>query len=263
MAFLAGYLEKRDRLDSDYCFVFSGEDLFLHNDSVPSFDYFEEVLKDKWPQLLTDLRFFGSIDEHSCYSLSIESGLKGLFQNDAVSDSSGCGFISLRSYLMTFGNDIGSAAAYAKHLLYWDLNSRFCGSCGGKNNWHQSECAKICSDCGSVTYPRISPAIIIMVKKDNKILLAHNRRFPKGRYSVLAGFMEIGETLEETAAREVREECGIEIKNIEFVSSQSWPFPDSLMLGLTADWASGEISPDGIEIEDAGWFNPETRIQGT
>ena len=96
-----------------------------------------------------------------------------------------------------------------------------------------------------------------MVRKDNKILLAHNSRFPEGRYSLLAGFMEMGETIEDTAAREVREETGIEIENIRYLESQSWPFPESLMLGLSADYKSGDIVPDGKEIMHADWFDPD------
>ena len=113
-------------------------------------------------------------------------------------------------------------------------------------------------------YPRLSPAIIVAVINDNRILLAHADRFASGLYSVLAGFVEPGEAFEECVKREVKEEVGIMVKNIRYFGSQPWPFPNSLMVGFTADYDSGKISIDGIEIKDAGWFkaNDLPRIPG-
>jgi len=99
--------------------------------------------------------------------------------------------------------------------------------------------------------------VIVLVRKGEKILLEHNVRFPGNRHSLVAGFVEIGETLEEAAAREIREEAGIEVKNLRYVRSQPWPFPDSLMLGFVADWAGGEARPDGKEIDHLGWYTAE------
>jgi NAD+ diphosphatase len=105
-----------------------------------------------------------------------------------------------------------------------------------------------------VFYPRISPAIIVAVTRDDEILLAHNNNFKQNRYSVIAGFVEPGETFEDCVKREVMEEVNVKVKNIKYFSSQPWPFPDSLMIAFTAEYDEGEIRPDGIEIGDAGWY---------
>jgi NAD+ diphosphatase len=119
------------------------------------------------------------------------------------------------------------------------------------------ERCRICPNCGNVIFPVICPAIIVAIEKEGKILLARNSRFPKGRYSVLAGFVEPGESLEDTVKREVMEEVSIEVDRIRYFGSQPWPFPHSLMLGFTAEWESGEICVDGIEIAHADWFGPD------
>jgi NAD+ diphosphatase len=111
-----------------------------------------------------------------------------------------------------------------------------------------------CPSCGLALYPRIAPAIIVLVRRGDEALLAHNVHFPEGLYSTLAGFSEVGESLEETVHREVREEVGIEIGNIRYFGSQPWPAPHSLMVGFTAQWTSGEIRVDAKEIADARWF---------
>ena len=164
---------------------------------------------------------------------------------------------SFRTALGLLNRDLSRAALLGYHLLIWLENSRFCGRCGKENEFHHHEKARFCPACQSITFPRISPAVITAVRKENRILLAHNKRFSAPVYSLLAGFVEAGETLEEAVAREINEEVGIEVENIRYFASQPWPFPDSLMIGFTADWKSGELVPDGIEISDAGWFGPE------
>lgn len=156
-------------------------------------------------------------------------------------------------------------AGRAKLLAHWERDHQFCGRCGSPTELVSGERARRCIRCGLSSYPRISPAIIIAVTRESErgeqILLARNHRFPAGRYSVVAGFVEAGETLEECAAREVHEEVGVQIANIRYFGSQSWPFPNSLMIGLTADYAGGEISLEESEIADARWFSPETMPQ--
>jgi NAD+ diphosphatase len=146
----------------------------------------------------------------------------------------------------------------AFHVAQWRAESRFCGSCGGRNADAEGELARYCPACGRLEFPRISPAVITLIVNDGgKALLAHNRKFSPGVYSLIAGFNEAGESLEATVAREIREEVGLEVTGIRYVVSQPWPFPNSLMLGFTARYASGELRPDGLEIEDARWFGKD------
>lgn len=146
-------------------------------------------------------------------------------------------------------------AGTANHILHWRQMNQYCGRCGHAMTDKTDERAKICPACGNVVYPRISPATITAVFRGNEILLAHNRNFRGDMHSLIAGFVEPGETLERCAAREIGEEVGIRVKNIQYFSSQPWPFPDSLMMAFTAEYESGEISADGEEITKAAWFD--------
>jgi len=149
----------------------------------------------------------------------------------------------------------------AFHIAQWRRESLFCGSCGSKNtdavlDVANSGPARQCPSCGRMEFPRITPAVMTIVTNDEgKALLAHNKNFTPGLYSLIAGFVEAGENLEAAAAREVREEAGIEIRDLQYAASQPWPFPHSLMICFTARYASGTLKADGIEIEDAQWFS--------
>lgn len=143
----------------------------------------------------------------------------------------------------------------AAQICTWYHSFRFCPRCATHLTCHDNELAKVCGGCGHHQYPRISPCIIVLVRNGDKCLLAHASRFATGRYSTLAGFIEAGESAEMAVKREVQEEVGIEIDNVEYCFSQSWPFPHSLMLGYVADYKGGEIVPDGDEILLADWFS--------
>lgn len=146
-------------------------------------------------------------------------------------------------------------AGCAKQLLNWDRVHAFCGCCGKETVPLETERCRKCSACGHLFYPKITPAIIVLVKKEDKILLAHGAHFPEKFYSVLAGFVDPGETLEQCVMREVFEEVGIKVKNIQYLGSQPWPFPNSLMIGFTCDWQEGEIKIDPQELTEAGWYD--------
>lgn len=165
---------------------------------------------------------------------------------------------NLRTLYATLGDSWFQLAGRAVQIMEWDRTHQYCGRCGAPMMTVPNERAKRCTVCGLSNYPRLSPAIIIAVTREvegeKRILLARNHRFPAGRYSVLAGFVEPGESLEECAAREVMEEVGIEIGNIRYFSSQPWPFPNSLMLGFTAEYIDGEFNLEDAEIAEAGWF---------
>ena len=164
----------------------------------------------------------------------------------------------LRPLYLQLGDVLWGVAGRAIQILAWDRTHQYCGQCGTPTENASHERSKRCPSCGLIAYPRLSPAIIIAVvrrtKESSRILLARNHRFPPGRYSVLAGYVEPGESLEECAYREVCEEVGIRIKNMRYFGSQPWPFPNSLMIGFTAEYDGGEIRLEESEIADAGWF---------
>lgn len=146
----------------------------------------------------------------------------------------------------------------ACHIVQWRIESRFCGTCGAENDDAEGQAQRHCPKCGRIEFPRISPAVLVVITdKENRILLAHNKRFKTGVYSHISGFNEAGETLEETVVREILEEINIEVKDITYIKSQAWPFPNSLMIGFKARYLSGTIRPDGGEIEDAQWFTKD------
>lgn len=145
-------------------------------------------------------------------------------------------------------------AGRAASLLNWDRTHAYCGRCGSPTFSRKQERCKECSACGHLAYPKMAPAIMALVKKGNKILLARSPHFPEKLYSVLAGFVDPGETLEQCVIREVQEEVGLQVKNLQYFGSQPWPLSHSLMIGFTCEWASGEIQTDPLEIEDARWF---------
>ncbi|MFH0967516.1 MAG: NAD(+) diphosphatase [Methanobacteriota archaeon] len=149
-------------------------------------------------------------------------------------------------------------ASYAVRILDFDRSTAFCSRCGGKTRPLTTERARICTACSRIFYPRISPAIIVLIKKGEEILLARSPHSPPGFFSVIAGFNEPGENLEQTIHREVGEEVGIAVQNLRYFGSEPWPFPDSLMIGFVADHAGGEIRIDNQEIEEAGWFSRGT-----
>lgn len=164
-------------------------------------------------------------------------------------------FIRLRKLFGKMDRDFFALAGRAIQIIHWNRDHRFCGRCGTKMKIRRVELSKICPACKFISFPRLSPAVIMSVVRGKEILLARSPRFPAGMYSTLAGFVEPGETLEETVAREVREEVNVEVCNIRYIDSQPWPFPHSLMIGFSAQYAGGDIRVDNNEIEDAQWFS--------
>jgi NAD+ diphosphatase len=199
---------------------------------------------------LTPIRkqFLGRLNDRHCYAGELED-------HEGISDP--FSFVGLRSLFSRLEEDAIQAAGLANQLVNWDRNHRYCGRCSGLTDTKTDERARVCPQCGLINYPRLSPAVIVAVTKDHQILLAHSQRFPAKFYSVLAGFVEPGETLEACVKREILEEVGITVKNIRYFGSQPWPFPDSLMVGFTAEYADGDIRIDPSEITDAGWFSAD------
>lgn len=174
----------------------------------------------------------------------------------------GAARLLVREALSLLREDHARLALRAMALKNWELHSNFCMSCGAPLARGSGESAggKACSACGRSHFPKISPAVIVLVTDGDRILVAHNARFPAGRFGLIAGFVELGETVEDTVHREVREEAGIEVRHPHYLRSQPWPFPDSLMLAFEAEYLSGEPTPDGDEITELRWIGAGDRL---
>ena len=187
----------------------------------------------------------------------MECGVWDIADDCNWSAPQGTDFIEIRFAMHSMDKMSVNAIARARELLLWRRRRQYCGVCGAELADTADDISRICPECGNAFYPVLAPAVIVAVRRENKLLLAHNARFKNKMYGLVAGFVEAGENLENAVAREVREEVGIEVGNIRYFSSQVWPFPNSLMVGFFADYASGEIVPDGREIVDAGWFSKD------
>jgi NAD+ diphosphatase len=160
----------------------------------------------------------------------------------------------LRAAMMQFGEPLMGVAGRAAQVLEWDRAHRYCGVCGTPTEAQPSERSRKCPACGHTAYPRLSPAMMVLVWREGQVLLARSPHYVPGVYSALAGFVEAGESLEECVHREVAEEVGVRVRNLRYYGSQSWPFPHSLMVAYTAEWIGGDIVKQEGEIEDAQWY---------
>lgn len=164
---------------------------------------------------------------------------------------------TIRSFFAENGEEDSFRLARARALLSWRRDNKYCSKCGAELKDHEELTARVCSGCGKNYFPRIEPCVIILVNKGDKILLARHVQRNQDVYACIAGFIEVGETAEHAVKREIFEEVGIQVKNIRYRGSQSWPFPDQLMMAFTAEYESGEIKPQADEISDAQWFDRE------
>jgi NAD+ diphosphatase len=228
-----------------YWFVFFSNKLLVMVEkdkaTIPYFKSFSELN-------ITPVRiqYLGTLQGSPCYSAEATT-------ETAVPE--GMEFKDLRSLYGSMEEDIFLLAGRAIQIVSWDQTNQYCGRCCTMMETLEGERAKKCPSCGLINYPRISPAAITAVIKGNKILLTHNAAFRGNIHSLIAGFVEPGETIEECVHREIFEEAGIKVKNLKYFGSQPWPFPNSLMIGFTAEYESGEISVDGQEITEAGWYD--------
>jgi NAD+ diphosphatase len=225
-----------------FWFVFSGDKLYvqLHGETA-NIPFIENITANPDNNI-----YLGRMDSYPCYAadLTDEGSINPIFS-----------LIGLRQLFGLVEDELFWLAARAYHLINWSKNNQYCGRCGEKTINSIMEHSKYCPKCHQSIYPKISPAIIVAITKEDKILLAKNALNKTGFYSVLAGFVEPGETMEECVAREIKEEVDINVKNIRYFGSQPWPFPDSLMVGFTAEYADGEINVDTKELIDASWFS--------
>ena len=201
----------------------------------------------KWSEMqFKEKEFVGYLDSRPCFisELTDESNLS---EDNMLTP--------LRNLLGRIPDALFTLCSRSLQLSDWKRSNQFCGMCGSKMIKHETERAMFCECNNIMIYPRISPCIIVLVTKGEEILLAHNSNFPGNFYSTLAGFIEAGESAESAIHREIYEEVKVKVKNIKYFGSQSWPFPSQLMLGYHAEYLEGEIKPDGVEIDKAGWFN--------
>lgn len=186
-----------------------------------------------------------------------ESRIIAIDLNTDISQDLSADCRSLRSLIFVESDVDFSKAGKANQIVSWYKSHQYCGTCGAETKNHANQRALYCSLCQEQYFPRINPCAIVLVTKGRQVLLARSARFRSGFFSCLAGFIEVGETVEETVRREIKEEVGVTVGNIRYIKSQSWPFPSQLMLGFHADYVSGEIVPEPGEIEEANWFDVE------
>lgn len=200
------------------------------------------------PTLAEGAHYLGALDGVDCYAAPLPPGQE---------PPPGYRLLPARALFLRVDEVLLSVAGRALAIAEWDDTHRFCGRCGQPTLLEAGERARRCPACRLPFYPRIPPAIIVLVTRGDSMLLARSTRFPEPFFSTLAGFAEPGESLEETVAREVREEVGVEIHPPRYFGSQPWPFGRSLMVGFMAEYAGGELRVDGEEIAEAGWFTPQ------
>jgi NAD+ diphosphatase len=192
-----------------------------------------------------DRLFFGCLDGADCFAVDLA---------DLAEPPAGHELVNLRPLHGRLGEELWVLAGRAVQLLDWERQNRFCGRCGEPTERATEERALVCTSCRLATYPRLSPAVITLVTRGDELLLAQGVRHPQGLHSLLAGFVEPGESLEEAVRREVLEEVGIEVGDIRYFGSQPWPFPNNIMVAFTAEYAGGELRLDEREIVAAQFF---------
>jgi NAD+ diphosphatase len=227
-----------------YVFAFRGNELLVREDDfgLPLDDICDHIAAAE-----TEWHAIGSYLGQACLSLALARD---------VAPPPGYVFRRLREMLGVLGETGSAVASRAFQLAEWARTHRYCGVCGTQTERMREEFCLKCPNCGQSAYPRISPAMMVLIRKGDSILLARNSGFVAARYSALAGFVEAGESVEDTVHREVFEEVGLRVHNLKYFKSQSWPFPHSLMLAFTAEYLDGEIQVDGKEIVDAQWYGP-------
>jgi NAD+ diphosphatase len=240
--FIPSVVQILPKTNFDLCFLFCKDELLVKFENnkaiVPAFSDLANVK-------LSNIQYLGSINGENCFCGEIN-------EDTIIPDF--LHFRNLKALAHQLSEDMFWIGGRAVQVVNWNIDHKYCGRCGTLTQSVNGERAKKCPKCGLSNYPRISPAIIVAVVRQGKLLLAHNIQFPTDLYSVVSGFLEAGETFEECVIREVYEETGITVKNINYFGNQPWPFPNSIMIGFTAEYASGEIQVDGKEIGHADWY---------
>ncbi len=227
----------------DYLFCYSENNLLLTKEGqLPQWKQLKSLIgNDK-----VDLYHFGDYQGQACLLLSAPPQEGGVMDDFL--------FRNVRLCHETLSWPLFRIAGLGRQLHYWRSTHRYCGCCGTETVDKSDERAKYCPECHYLSYPQLYPCVIVLVARGPELLLARSPHFQPGIYSALAGFIEPGESAENAVFREVKEEVKITVKNVRYCFSQPWPFPNSLMLGFRAEYGSGELEIDRVELEDAQWF---------
>ncbi len=242
-----------NNLDQDNMYLFKGDKLMV------------KVEKEKYIIPSKEAVESSNIEVRHLQCLGAYNGLNCFCgEVDKLINEEDYSFVDLRTYSRQMTEDGFLVSAKARLLLDYNRANEKCGVCGSPTIVKEEgeDRAIYCTNCDNIVWPKTAPAIIVAVTKGDKLLLAHNKMFPEGIYSVVAGFVEMGETFEDCVRREVFEETGIKVHNIKYFGSQPWPFPNSMMIGFTAEYLGGEVKVDNEEITHAKWFTKE-EIPGT
>lgn len=242
--FTAG-IKPPESFDESFHIVISDDEVLTINGAHP----WRPLDQDEW-------RWLGLKQVASHYLGNVNN--VPLFTNEVDSEADnpeGYEFSTLWSFLDQVDQQVFYLVGRARQIVEWHRNHHYCGQCGQETTSFESDRSRKCVTCNLMFYPRLSPSIIVCVNKGEEILLARNARARGNFYSTIAGFVEPGESIEETVHREVFEEVGIRVRKLKYFGSQSWPFPNSLMLGFHAEYESGDFVLQEDEIADAGWFH--------
>lgn len=237
------YIENASIQENDYIFHFKKNALLIkENGQGYEFPKRKELLN----SLHSDGLFLFTLNNVNCF----------LVLDCIAPDNDNFAYHEINFFRNILQKEIDWAAAVALQLKTWYEQNKFCGNCGSHTKIRKDERAIFCPSCQRTMYPTISPAIIVAIRKNDKILLARGAHFKEGFYSLVAGYVDIGESLEDAVRREVKEEVGLEIKNIRYYGSQPWPFSGSMMIGFVAEANNDQhIQIDNNEIVEAGWFS--------
>ena len=243
--FLTSIFRPTTHSDSDLVFVVHEKDLLIKQNGaearIPRYNEIHELVGGQ------QLHYLGRLGPRHCFA----------GDGETINVSEEFLFRSIRELYGTLSEPLFWTATKALHLVAWDSDSRFCGRCGAPMALKPDEEAKICDGCSNIVYPRISPAIIAAIIRDDTLLLLNHRRSPPDHYTLMAGFVDPGETLEQAVAREAFEEAGITVKDIRYFGSQPWAFTGAQMTGFTATFAGGDIKVQDSEIRRGGWYRAD------
>jgi len=224
------------------CFVWREDKLLVRDGDPPTLP----MLADATRLGVTGTQhYLGRLDGLDCVAVRVA---------EDVPEPVGWKWSGLRALFLRLPDPLIAVAGRGFQVVEWDRSHQYCGRCGARTRERAKERSKECPACGHVVFPRVSPAMMVLVTRGRELLLARANRFPNAMYSALAGFVESGESIEDCIHREVREEVGIEVAGLRYFASQSWAFPHSLMIAYNAEYAGGEMRPCDDEIADAKWF---------